>query len=141
MRAMWCCMSTLGVLLAVLAFGSSAAQAVTTGPIWKILSVDAPTNFKPGDKSGAAAIMVTAVNVGGASTDGSPVTITDSLPKGLAAIEAFGVDTYHHPIGSAYSAEVIPANEKRPAGWLAPSPRPLPRVGPPTRSMRAICSW
>ena len=51
-------------------------QAETTGPDWKIMSVSNPTNFKPGDRSGADAIMVTAINVGGASTDGSRVTIS-----------------------------------------------------------------
>jgi len=120
------------ILFALCIFGtfSAAAQAETTGPVWKILSVDTPTNFKPGDQSGADAIIVTAVNVGGASTGCtaeqiavetetkaprpafspfklcatnspvvSPVTIADSLPAGLKAIEVFGVNTYHEPFG------------------------------------------
>jgi hypothetical protein len=122
---------------------SAAAQAETTGPVWKILSVDTPTNFKPGDKSGDDAIVVTAVNVGGVATgctaavietetrreekeaaegiprtfikQGSchgsvgkveapsasvaPVTIADSLPKGLTAVEVFGVNAYHQALG------------------------------------------
>jgi hypothetical protein len=84
-----------------------SASAETTGPVWKILSVDTPTNFKPGDQSGADAIMVTAVNVGGSAADGeaSPVTITDSLPKkGLTAVEVFGVNTYHDPLGRLASS-------------------------------------
>ncbi len=96
------CTLTLGVLLAALVFGSSVAQAETGGPQWKILSVATPTNFKPGDKSGSDAIVVSALNVGGTSTNGSSVTITDSLPKGLVAIEAFGNDTYHDPIGKPF---------------------------------------
>ncbi len=54
-----------GVL--VLGVCGGAAQAETAGPVWRILAVSNPTNFKPGDQSGADAIVVTAVNVGGAS--------------------------------------------------------------------------
>ncbi len=56
---------TVGVVVAALAFASSAF-AETTGPEWKVLSVANPTNFKPGDQTGDDAIVVTAVNVGGA---------------------------------------------------------------------------
>jgi hypothetical protein len=82
------------------------AQAETTGPQWKILSVSNPTNFNPAaDKSGADAIIISAVNVGGASTNGSPVTISDLLPEGLVAVEAFGHNTYHLPVGKLHSTE------------------------------------
>jgi hypothetical protein len=46
---------------------TAAAAETTTGPRWKILAVSNPTNFKPGDQTGADAIVITAVNVGGAS--------------------------------------------------------------------------
>ena len=91
-----CCVAIILGLL----FAATAAQAETTGPEWKVLSVSNPTNFNPAaDKSGADAIIVSAVNVGGASTDGSRVTIADSLPAGLVVIEAFGVNAYHDPNG------------------------------------------
>lgn len=83
-------------LLAILAF-SASASAETTGPVWKIMSVPAPTNFKPGDQSGGDSIVVTAVNVGGSSTDGSLVTVGDVLPKGLAVGEVRGLNSYHDP--------------------------------------------
>jgi len=131
----------VGVALVAL---PAAAQAENTGPVWKILSVSTPTNFKPGDKSGADALVVTAVNVGGSSTgctaatitserlreekegaDGvnqlvwkhgschsaatdysvpespivSPITISDSLPAGLTAVQVVGHNAYHAPIG------------------------------------------
>jgi hypothetical protein len=106
--------------------------------VWKIVSVSAPTNFKPGDKSGADAIMVAATNVGGSTTGCteeqlkaeatagpeetpgpipafspfrqcsedspivSPVTISDALPRNLAAVEAFGDNAYHDPDGEDY---------------------------------------
>jgi hypothetical protein len=94
----------LAVLLGVFGISATSAHAETTGPQWKILSVSNPTNFNPAaDKSGADAILVSAVNVGGASTDGSPVTIADSLPAGLVAVEAFGINTYHDPVGKLVS--------------------------------------
>jgi len=119
------CVLVSAVFLTVLMFGSASAEAETAGPVWKVLSVANPTHFKPGDQSGADAIVVTAVNVGGASTGctaeqieaeptpsyspvrpcplGSrvvpPVTISDSLPAGLRAIEVIGDNPYHDPIG------------------------------------------
>jgi hypothetical protein len=105
------------------AAGASAAEA--SGPVWRVLSVSNPTNFKPGDKSGDDAIVVTAVNVGGSSTGCtseqialeprpafspfrpchpgspvvSPVRVSDELPEGLIAVEVFGDDAYHDPLG------------------------------------------
>ena len=96
----WLLPPSLLVAFALLA--PSAAQAAeTTGPAWKVLSVDTPTTFTQNDQSGADAILVSVVNVGGSAADGtiSPVTIVDSLPKGLAAVEAFGVNSYHDPLG------------------------------------------
>jgi len=115
----------------VIAFGSPAAQAETTGPVWKIMAVSNPTNFRPGDQAGDDAIVVTATNVGGASAGcsqtqieaekkeeeqaeklpksagctaggavGGPITLADSLPAGLTAVEVFGVNAYHNPLGS-----------------------------------------
>src|ERR1700728_2206726 len=59
----------LPILLAFCTLGifTASASAETTGPVWKILSVSNPTNFKPGDQTGADAIEITAVNVGGAA--------------------------------------------------------------------------
>jgi hypothetical protein len=55
------------VVVAALAAATSAS-AETTGPVWKILSVATPTNFKAGDSTGDDSFLVTATNVGGAST-------------------------------------------------------------------------
>jgi hypothetical protein len=118
----------LASLIALGAF-SASASAETTGPVWKIMAVSTPTNFKPGDESGVDAIVVTATNVGGAAAGctqaqiefekqeeeeenrgsikrhhrtgcppgspvTSPITITDSLPKGLTAVEVIGGNAY-----------------------------------------------
>ena len=90
----------VGVLVAAISLGVCVGSASASGgPVWRVLSVANPTNFKPGDQSGADMIVVTAVNVGGDSTDGSPVTVSDVLPPGLKAVEVFGDNAYHDPVG------------------------------------------
>jgi hypothetical protein len=91
--------AALAVAVAVLACAASAAGE-TAGPQWRIMAVSTPTNFKPGEANvgpDVNSIVVTAVNVGGASTNGSTVTVSDALPEGLVATGAFGVNTYHVP--------------------------------------------
>jgi hypothetical protein len=61
-----------------------AALATPPVPAWSIQALASPTNFKPGDESGVAHYEAFLTNSGGAPTDHSPVTITDTLPKGLA---------------------------------------------------------
>jgi hypothetical protein len=109
----------LSVVCSLAAFTASASAAES--PRWKVLAVSNPTNFLPGDHSGADSIVVSVTNVGGASSGctaeqvaaeptpvwsplrpcpaGSPtvppVTISDSLPPGLTIApsfnEAFGI--------------------------------------------------
>jgi hypothetical protein len=64
------------------------ALAETAGPEWTVTSVSRPTNFKPGDASGEDSYKVLLTNTGGASTDGTPITITDELPQGLSLAPA-----------------------------------------------------
>lgn len=72
---------SLAVLAAV---GAAPAWAETTGPQWTVTSVSRPTNFKPGDETGDDSYRVTLTNTGGASSDGSPIVVTDELPGGLS---------------------------------------------------------
>ena len=65
---------------AVLLFAGSAMAA--EGPAWKITSV-----FSRG------ILKLTAVDTGG-DTDGSPITISDTLPAGFLVEEVTGIDTY-----------------------------------------------
>jgi hypothetical protein len=44
--------------------------------------------------AGNPTLTVIAINVGGSATDGGPVTISDTLPAGLSAIGASGLDAY-----------------------------------------------
>ena len=65
----------------------AALAAPTPAPAWSIQSLAVPTNFHPGDESGLDSYQVHFVNSGGASTDHSPITIVDTLPKGLVVKE------------------------------------------------------
>lgn len=94
----------LFALAAVLSAGAvllsaSSVAAAAPGPGWTITSVSYPTNFTPGDSSGDEKYEVIATNVGGAPTDGSPVTVADTLPAGLtlAASGASATDTSPFP--------------------------------------------
>jgi hypothetical protein len=119
------------VSLVPLGIAATSAQAETTGPVWKILSVATPTNFTPEDQTGNDAIVVTAVNVGGASTGCtaeqvaaeprpvwspltqcpagspvvSPVTISDVVPSGMTAVEVYGDNAYQDPLGENTTPE------------------------------------
>ena len=71
-------------VVGLLAFTAAPALASNGSPQWTVTSVSRPTNFVPGDKSGKDAYKITVTNTGGASSDGSPITITDELPEGLS---------------------------------------------------------
>jgi hypothetical protein len=62
---------------------ASSAQAQAPAPAWAVRSLPLPTHFQPGDASGGDRYEVTALNVGGASTDESPIHLKDVLPQGL----------------------------------------------------------
>jgi hypothetical protein len=65
------------------------ALALSGGPQWTVTSVSRPTNFCPAGasaceaQSGKDSYLVTVTNTGSAPSDGSPIMITDELPKGL----------------------------------------------------------
>ncbi len=86
------------VTLVVCAFGAGSALAATPGPGLRIDSFAIPSSFSAGENAECAPLFhsgvsttpqcdgyeVTVTNVGSESTDGSPITITDTLPAGLA---------------------------------------------------------
>jgi hypothetical protein len=74
----------LATLLTLAALIAPAAMAALPAPAWSIQALAAPTNFKPGDESGLDRYEVLITNSGAAVSDGNPITITDTLPKGLA---------------------------------------------------------
>ncbi len=77
------CVGGVAVLLVLLGVCGSAG-AVVPGPAWSVQSVAAPTNFVPGnEEEEAQEYRLYITNVGSRATDGSPVTITDTLPAGV----------------------------------------------------------
>jgi uncharacterized repeat protein (TIGR01451 family) len=63
---------------------TTAAQAALRTPSWSITaSSTSPTNFRPGDSTGTPTYTIQATNIGAQATDGSAITITDTLPPGL----------------------------------------------------------
>ena len=84
-------LATMVIAVLVMVVGvQSAAAAVTPSPAWSIQSVAGPTNFIPGDESGTETYKLYVTNLGSRSTDGSAVTITDSLPAGVRAAVVSG---------------------------------------------------
>jgi hypothetical protein len=76
-RAALCCLALAG-------FAPARAAAAGGAPQWTVTAVSRPTNFRPELQPGVDAYVVTVTNTGGASSDGSPVVITDELPQGLS---------------------------------------------------------
>lgn len=75
-------LAALPVLLAlVLAPVTEAAS-----PAWRVLGVTAPTNLPPqeGAQPGSGTILVYMTNVGGAPTDGTPISLSTTLPEGIS---------------------------------------------------------
>jgi uncharacterized repeat protein (TIGR01451 family) len=70
------------LVAAVAAVGSSSSATAAPAPAWSFGSIAVPTNFAPGS-GGEDSYQVTATNIGGAATNGSPITLTDTLPAGL----------------------------------------------------------
>ena len=77
-------LAALGAALALVT-AAAPAQGAVPAPALSISSVATPTNFVPGDSAGEYAYETWIANTGGAPTDASPVTIVDTLPKGLPA--------------------------------------------------------
>ncbi len=80
------------LILILLAMGASDAAA-GEAPRWVLTATSDPTNIAPASAL-PSGLIVTATNVGGASTDGSKITLEDSLPPGFTATEVAGDDAY-----------------------------------------------
>ena len=85
----------VALVLATSLVPPASAQAAEPQPRWSIQSLASPTNFKPGDETGLDRFLVYVTNSGGKPMNekGSPnpeepITITDTLPAGLAVEQA-----------------------------------------------------
>jgi hypothetical protein len=96
MKARKTVVSLLALVLCLTA--AANAGAATPSPAWSIQSIAAPTNFTPGDESGKAGYRVFFTNSGGAPTDRSPITITDTLPAGLVVDKVELLAPRHNPV-------------------------------------------
>jgi hypothetical protein len=67
------------------AFGVSGAAAAVPGPGYSIRAVAGPTIFSAEAEALPNTYMVTVTNTGSEPTDGSPIVISDELPRGLTA--------------------------------------------------------
>jgi hypothetical protein len=101
--------------------GVSRASAAE-GPVWKILAFSNPTNIEPG---GEGALEIAVTNVGGGASDGSQITISDSLASVLTASDIFGTDTYKKP-ASTVEGGSTEGGGKHPVGVLSCSLSPAP---------------
>jgi hypothetical protein len=81
--------AAMGLALAALA-APAQATAATQVPAWQITSVSEPTNPAPGDVGDE--LIISAVNIGGRATDGSTITLSDTLPLGLSTQAVVGAD-------------------------------------------------
>jgi hypothetical protein len=74
----------LAAALALIAiFAPAASAAPVPSPAWSLQATAAPSYFVPGDASGGALYDVFLTNSGAVPSDGSPITIVDTLPAGL----------------------------------------------------------
>lgn len=71
----------LAISLAAVPVGAAQA-AVNPAPAWRLSTLAAPTNFKPGETR-TDYYQVEATNYGGGTTSGAPIVLTDRLPAGL----------------------------------------------------------
>jgi hypothetical protein len=90
--------ATLASLIAAAALAASAspARAVTPAPAWQIRTLTGPTNISPTkgvELTEGGRVTVLASDVGGQPTDGSTVTVTDTLPAGVTPVIATIIET------------------------------------------------
>jgi hypothetical protein len=101
---------TLALILALLPAQAPAASPLPA-PAWTITSLPTPTIFVPGDTDGDYSYDVRVANIGAAASDGSPVSIIDTLPKGLTVTDVdlkmyyAGKPATQNPVEFGYGAE------------------------------------
>ena len=79
------------VVAGVCLLTAGPAVASPPTPAWGIIASSQPTNFVPGEP---ASYLIKITNVGSGPTDGSDVTITDTLPNGLTPTTCGGWHSY-----------------------------------------------
>ncbi len=86
-RLRWLALGCVVAGVCLLTTGSAVASAPT--PAWGITATSQPTNFAPGKP---ASFLIEITNVGSGPTDGSDVTVADTLPNGLTPTGCEGLN-------------------------------------------------
>jgi hypothetical protein len=90
----------LGIVVAAVALLLlGASSALAAGPAWRVSSESSPTNLPPG---GTGDIIVHVANVSTTTSDGSTVTVVDTLPTGVSALEAGEVADEEGHVGNSF---------------------------------------
>jgi uncharacterized repeat protein (TIGR01451 family) len=98
------CLAVVVALLTVVSSASAAAPAAG----WSIASLAQPTNFSSADTARCEAAAscdsytVTVTNAGSRATDGSTVTIVDTLPSAVRFVGVFTPTQGGSPVGEGY---------------------------------------
>ncbi|HEX6456340.1 MAG TPA: hypothetical protein VF009_07455 [Solirubrobacterales bacterium] len=114
-----CLLATVGTLglIALAALAPTAALGAGPSPAWGIVSSSQPTNFAPGE---SATYLIKVTNFGSGPTDGSDMTVTDTLPNGLTPTNCEGWG-FQNNITCSISGQTI--------SWTHPGVFPPGRVG------------
>ena len=110
------------LVVACLLLPAAAASPALADAQWRVTSVHGPQNMAPGGKG---QYVIAAFNAGDADTDGSAYQLVDTLPPGVTATAAFGVDWTCDGIGTGVvtctSVDLVPApaadSSLRGAAW------------------------
>jgi hypothetical protein len=105
LRAIRLALVPVALVGAAAASGCVATSAYAAGPVWAISSASSPTNFAAGDETGDDMYVLTVVDTGDESADGSLIEIADTLPSGLIASSISGSDLGN---GEALSCSLTP---------------------------------
>lgn len=103
-RSPWLRSAVLAIAGLATALAMSSPVAAAEAPRWAVISTSNPTHLVSGGTV-SPQLTVSATNVGGASTDGSAITIEDTLPAVLTATTVAGYDAYHS--GRAINGETF----------------------------------
>jgi hypothetical protein len=93
---------TLMVLVVAAVVGlvaAGVAGAALPAPVWKIASLSTPTSFSASHVPGTDEYLVLVTNVGDAPSDGSPITLSDTVAAGLAFDPTGGYERLGAEIG------------------------------------------
>ncbi len=102
----------LAIVAALTACLSAPARAAADAPAWSMTSLATPTEFVAGDTAREYTYEVRATNIGAAETSGTPVTVIDTLPRGLTLAGQPSLIVRSQPPGgvAAQAKDIGPTN-------------------------------